>query len=188
MQWTPEKKGLVVWIVVICYSAFKFLPQISTSGVNITRMIASTRAKPKALESFILDLVSLLLLLLRTVWAETREDGMVSCLSESLRCSGFWGLPRLVIRRAALAGTLCCGTPTSSFTAARASAQTKWSICGAKFSLLALCDLVNIWWHPLCVDEVIQNCYLLQEHQCQHDFSSTAVALKSPHERKNTKK
>ena len=187
MQCVPEAKWLVVWIVVILNFfplANSFLKQIFTSGVNITRMIANTRAKPKALESFILDLVSLLLLLLRTVWAETGEAGMVSCLGESLRCSGFWGLPRLVIRRAALAGTLCCGTPTSSFTAARASAQTKWSICGAKFSLLALCDLVNIWWHPLCVDEVIHNCYLLQEHQCQHDFSSTAVALKSPHERK----
>ena len=94
-----------------CHSDFfplanSFLKQIFTSGVNITRMIANTRAKPKALESFILDLVSLLLLLLRTVWAETGEAGMVSCLGESLRCSGFWGLPRLVIRRAALAGTL----------------------------------------------------------------------------------
>ena len=94
-----------------CHSEFfplanSFLKQIFTSGVNITRMIANTRAKPKALESFILDLVSLLLLLLRTVWAETGEDGMGWCLGESLRCSGFWGLPRLVIRRAALAGTL----------------------------------------------------------------------------------
>ena len=93
-----------------CYSdffCFQFpSSDIFTSGVNITRMIANTRAKPRALESFILDLVSLLLLLLRTVWAESGEDGMGWCLGESLRCSGFWGLPRLVIRRAALAGTL----------------------------------------------------------------------------------
>ena len=108
MQCAPEEKWLVVWIVVILnfFCLQSHSSGIFTSGVNITRMIANTRAKPKALESFILDLVSLLLLLLRTVWAETGEDRIGWCLGESLRCSGFWGLPRLVIRRAALAGTL----------------------------------------------------------------------------------